>query len=124
MILGIGIDVVHVYRLKRWQKVPGLYKRFFHEKELKLTLPKGEAGILSLAARFAAKEAFGKALGTGLHGFSLKEICVTNDRLGKPNLHLYGRARKALANYGGKKVFVSLSHERDNALAVVVIEGD
>ena len=50
-----------------------------------VALPKGEAGILSLAARFAAKEAFGKALGTGLHGFSLKEIAVMNDELGKLN---------------------------------------
>lgn len=124
MILGIGIDVVHVYRLKRWEKIPGLLQRFFHEDELRIALPKGEAGILSLAARFAAKEAFGKALGTGLHGFSLKEIAVMNDKLGKPQFHLYGRAQEALEKLGGKEVFISLSHERDNALAVVVIEGN
>ncbi len=124
MILGVGIDVVHVYRLKRWEKVPGLLQRFFHEQELRAALPKGEAGILSLAARFAAKEAFGKALGTGLHGFSLKEIAVMNDALGKPNLHLYGRALESLERLGGQRVFVSLSHERDNALAVVIIEAD
>ena len=124
MILGIGIDVVHVYRLKRWEKIPGLFDRFFHDDELRVALPKGEAGILSLAARFAAKEAFGKALGTGLHGFSLKEISVMNDELGKPHLSLYGRAQEALEKLGGTNVFISLSHERDNALAVVVIEGD
>jgi len=124
MILGIGIDVVHVYRLKRWEKIPGLFQRFFHDDELKAALPKGEAGILSLAARFAAKEAFGKALGTGLHGFSLKEIEVMNDQLGKPYLRVHGRALEALEKLGGRKVNISLSHERDNALAVVVIEGD
>jgi holo-[acyl-carrier protein] synthase len=124
MILGIGIDVVHVYRLKRWEKIPGLFDRFFHDEELRVALPKGEAGILSLAARFAAKEAFGKALGTGLHGFSLKEIAVMNDELGKPNVKLYGRAQEALEELGGTNVLISLSHERDNALAVVVIEGD
>lgn len=124
MILGIGIDVVHVFRLKRWEKIPGLLHRFFHEDELRIALLKGEEGILSLAARFAAKEAFGKALGTGLHGFSLKEIAVMNDELGKPHFHLYGRAQEALEELGGKEVFVSLSHERDNALAMVVIEGD
>ncbi|UCF97148.1 MAG: holo-ACP synthase [Spirochaetaceae bacterium] len=124
MILGIGIDVVHVYRLKRWEKIPGLFQRFFHDDELRVALPKGEAGILSLAARFAAKEAFGKALGTGLHGLSLKEIAVMNDELGKPQLHLYGRAQESLERLGGKNVFISLSHERDNALAVVVIERD
>jgi holo-[acyl-carrier protein] synthase len=124
MILGIGIDVVHVYRLKRWEKIPGLLQRFFHDDELRVALPKGEAGILSLAARFAAKEAFGKALGTGLHGFSLKEMAVMNDELGKPHFHLYGRAEECLERMGGTRLFVSLSHERDNALAVVVIEGD
>ncbi len=124
MILGIGIDVVHVYRLKRWEKIPGLFERFFHEEELRKSLPKGEAGILSLAARFAAKEAFGKALGTGLHGFALREIAVLNDENGKPHMELYGRARESLQYFGGERVFVSLSHERDNALAVVVIEGD
>jgi len=124
MILGIGIDVVHVYRLKRWEKIPGLLQRFFHDDELSVALPKGEAGILSLAARFAAKEAFGKALGTGLHGFSLKEIAVMNDELGKPHFHIHGQAQESLERMGGKNVLVSLSHERDNALAMVVIEGD
>ena len=121
--MGVGIDVVHVYRLRRWEKVPGLLERFFHPDELQAALPKGESGILSLAARFAAKEAFGKALGTGLHGFSLKEMSVMNDELGKPHFHLYDRAQEALDKLGGREVFVSLSHERDNALAVVVIEG-
>ena len=122
MILGIGIDVVHVYRLRRWAKVPGLFQRFFHPQELERALPRGDGGILSLAARFAAKEAFGKALGTGLHGFSLKEIAVLNDENGKPEMELLGRAAEALVKYGGKHVHVSLSHERDNALAMVVIE--
>mgnify|MGYP000128082419 CR=1 FL=1 len=124
MILGIGIDVVHVYRMRRWEKVPGLFQRFFNEQELNAALAKGEGGILSLAARFAAKEAFGKALGTGLHGLSLRELSVLNDSLGKPRIYLEGKAREALERSGGKRVYVSLSHERDNALAVVVIEGD
>lgn len=124
MILGIGIDVVHVYRMRRWEKVSGLFQRFFNEQELAAALAKGEGGILSLAARFAAKEAFGKALGTGLHGLALREISVLNDPHGKPHIHLYGKALAAVERFGGKRVFVSLSHERDNALAVVVIEGD
>lgn len=124
MILGVGIDVVHVYRLKRWRDVPGLFERFFHHRELETALPRGEAGILSLAARFAAKEAFGKAMGTGLHGFKLKEIIVLNDEQGKPAMHLFGKALAAFEELGGRKIFVSLSHERDNALAMVVIEGE
>ena len=124
MILGIGIDVVHVYRLKHWSLIPGLFERFFNPAELAACLPRSEAGILSLAARFAAKEAFGKAMGTGLHGLTLKEINVMNNEHGKPEMHLYGRAKQAFQNFGGKRIFLSLSHERDNALAVAVIEGD
>jgi holo-[acyl-carrier protein] synthase len=123
MILGIGIDVVHVYRMKRWRNVPGLFQRFFDPQELEAALPRGEAGILSLAARFAAKEAFGKAMGTGLHGFRLKDITVLNDEQGKPAMHLFGKALAAFKQFGGKRIFISLSHERDNALAMVVIEG-
>ena len=124
MILGIGIDVVHVYRMRRWEKVPGLFQRFFNEQELSAALAKGEGGILSLAARFAAKEAFGKALGTGLHGLALREVSILNDALGKPHIFLYGKAKEALERSGGKRTFVSLSHERENALAMVIIEGD
>ena len=124
MILGIGIDVVHVQRLRRWGQIPGLFDRYYHPDELKVALPRGESGILSLAVRFAAKEAFGKALGTGLQGLTLKEISIMNDEIGKPIMHLYGRAEQAFKKMGGKRIFISLSHERQNALAVVIIEGD
>ena len=124
MILGVGLDVVHVNRLRRWRDRGGLLKRFFHPRELEAALPRGESGILSLAARFAAKEAYGKALGTGLHGFSLREIAVMNEPNGKPVMQVYGRAENALKAFGGKRIFISLTHEPDYALAVVVIEGE
>lgn len=123
MILGIGIDVVHVSRLKRWRSIPGLFERFFHPEELRAAMHRGEAGVLSLAARFAAKEALGKALGVGLRGMALQDISVMNSNSGKPVMYLYRTARKAFRNLGGKHIFVSLSHEKENALAVVVIEG-
>ena len=123
MILGIGIDVVHVSRLKRWQTIPGLFKRFFHPDELKTGMPRGEVGILSLAARFAAKEALGKALGIGLRGMALQDISVMNLNSGKPVMYLYRTARRAFRSFGGKHIFISLSHEKENALAMVVIEG-
>ncbi len=122
MILGIGLDVVSVARLRRWKDYPGLFKRFFNPEELKVALPRGKAGILSLAARFAAKEAFGKALGGGIWGFSLKEIAVMNDPYGKPYMVLSGNAEKAFNASGASKIFVSLTHEHDNALAMVIIE--
>ena len=122
MILGIGLDVVSVDRLRKWAKISGIFERYFHESEIKAVEKKGSMKILSLAARFAAKEAYGKALGTGLTGFSLNEIAVMNDENGKPWMKLYGRAKKSLDNYGGNKIFVSLTHEHDYALAMVVIE--
>ncbi|MDR3201221.1 MAG: holo-ACP synthase, partial [Spirochaetales bacterium] len=71
---------------------------------------------------FAAKEAFGKALGTGLAGFELKDVEVFRAE-GRPELRLSGGAQEALKNLGGEKVFLSLSHEADIAAAMVVIEG-
>lgn len=124
MILGVGIDVVHVERIRRWKVIEGLYERFFHQEELAGALPRGEAGILSLAARFAAKEAFGKAIGSGLRHFGLREIAVLNDSNGKPFMVLTGRAEEAFKDFGGRRIVLSLSHEKDNALAIVIIEGD
>ena len=117
MILGLGIDIVHVSRMERWVRVPGLYKRYFHPEELTDALSKGSTSMLSLAARFAAKEAFGKALGTGLRSLKLKDIQVKNNHNGKPDIVLYGTASRAFQAGGGKGLHVTLTHERDNATA-------
>ncbi len=123
MIIGVGLDVVHVTRLERWQKIPGLFERYFHPEELEAALRKGSGATLSLAARFAAKEAFGKAIGTGLSGITLKNILVLNNHNGKPCMQLFGNALAAFSASGGEIIHLSLTHERDNALAMVVIEG-
>jgi len=123
MILGIGIDVVRVERIRRWEDVPGLYERYFHPREIETARKNGKGGVLSLAARFAAKEAFGKAVGSGVGSFGLKEIEVVNDPRGKPELRLYGKALEAFDRCGGRRVHVSLTHEEDNAVAMVVVEG-
>ena len=101
MIIGVGIDVVHVERIRRWRNIEGLYDRFFHPEELASALPRGEVGILSLAARFAAKEAFGKAIGSGLRHFALRDIAVLNDSHGKPFMMLTGAAEAAFQDFGG-----------------------
>ena len=72
MIIGLGIDFVNVGRMKHWAEVDGIIRRYFHKNEIEASFSRGSSSILSLAARFAAKEAFGKALGTGLSG--LKRI--------------------------------------------------
>ena len=123
MILGIGIDVIQVERIRRWAAIPGLYERYFHPEELEMARRNGPNAVLSLAARFAAKEAFGKALGTGLYGIQLRDINVVNDPHGKPELVLEGKALEIFRKLGGKNVHVSLTHEEDYALAMVVLEG-
>jgi holo-[acyl-carrier protein] synthase len=124
MIIGIGVDVVHVHRLERWRNIPGLLERYFHPDELSEALSRGSGANLSLAARFAAKEAFGKALGRGLEGIVLKDIMVINRHNGKPEIALFGTALQALQQSGAQKVHISLTHERDNAIAMVILEAE
>lgn len=123
MIVGVGIDVVHISRMQRWRDIPGLLDRYFHPNEIVEAKSRGKTEIHSLAARFAAKEAFGKALGTGMRGLRLREVEVQNDSLGKPSILLRGRALQAFQGVGGGFLHISLAHEGDNAIALVVIEG-
>lgn len=122
MIVGVGVDVVHVNRLERWRDIPGLLARYFHPDELALIMDRGSGAGLSLAARFAAKEALGKALGTGLAGIDLRDIRVLNRHNSRPEVQVFGTARRALERSGANRIHISLTHERDNAIAMVVIE--
>ena len=122
MITGIGVDIVNVRRMKRWREIPGLLERYFHPRELDAILSRGGSADLSLAARFAAKEAFGKALGTGLEGIVLKDIMVVNSYNGRPDIHVFGTALSALNKNGANRMHVSLTHEKENAVALVVME--
>ena len=79
MILGLGIDIVEVSRLEKWLKDNKLLQRFFSEEEIEYVLSKENGAPRYLAVRFAAKEACGKALGTGLAGIKLKDIVVVSE---------------------------------------------
>lgn len=122
MIYGIGTDITKVSRFEKWVKNEEFIKRFFNSQEIM------ENGTLNAkcehyAARFAAKEAFSKALGTGITGFNLKDVFITNDEDGKPKLNIQDNAKKILKNCCGEcNVFVSLSHEKEFAIAFVIIE--
>ncbi len=124
MILGLGIDLVEVPRI---EKVLSLYHRRFLDR----ILTEEEKKAIShkrylppyVAAYFAAKEACSKALGTGLRGVSWREMEVFHAPSGKPYMRLYGRALLRFSALGGKKIHVSLSHEKLYATAVVIIEG-
>ncbi|MDR1308233.1 MAG: holo-ACP synthase [Treponema sp.] len=122
MIVGIGVDAVTVSRLEKWAADPRLLERFFDGREIETARERGRGMVRSLAVRFAAKEAFGKALGTGLAGITLKDIMVLNGPDTRPELQTEGTARAAMKAAGARKAHVSLTHERDLAVAVVVLE--
>ena len=125
MITGCGIDIVDTERFVPWMQKERFIRRFFHADEAAYvcSLPVRQ-GAESLAARFAAKEAFGKALGTGLAGFQLSDVCVCKDKTGKPFLRLYGSAEQLLKKNGAQRVHLSLAHEKRYAVAQVILEGE
>lgn len=124
MIKGLGIDIVNVKRMEHWPEVKGILRRFFNPAEIESVKKKGQSSVLSLAARFAAKEAFGKALGTGLKGMKLTDIEVVNNHNGKPDIILHGTAEDLFRRNGGGVIHLSLTHEKEAAVAVVIIEED
>jgi holo-[acyl-carrier protein] synthase len=122
VIAGIGTDIAEVKRFEKWVKNPQMLERFFNEKEIS-SAKSDSAKCQHYAVRFAAKEAFSKALGTGISGFGLKEVYITNNSEGAPLLNIEGAALSLMKErFGECKAFVSLSHEKEYALAFVVIE--
>lgn len=124
MILGIGIDTVEISRFQRFldEDNQALLNRLFAPAEQEYCRPRKQAASC-LAARFAAKEAFVKALGTGLRdGICWTEIAVGNDQLGKPFLKLSGRALQLFSEQGATAAHLSLSHDGGHAVAQVILE--
>lgn len=126
MIFSIGTDIAKTSRFEKWTEHPDMFLRFFNDKEQfsgDISLHRG-AACCHYAARFAAKEAFSKALGTGFAGLSLSDFYVAKDKNGKPRLELGEMTRKIVEERAGKNfsVHLSLSHEKEYAIAFVVIE--
>ncbi len=118
-MINIGIDIVKTTRIERMYKKYGerFLKKVFTNEEIKYSMERKNF-LSHLAARFAAKEAFLKALGTGLSkGISLKEIEVKREK-GAPFLNIYGRAKEIL---GERKTKISITHEKDYSICVCVI---
>ncbi|MBQ0038879.1 MAG: holo-ACP synthase [Treponema sp.] len=125
MIYGIGCDIVKVSRFEKWvAEEDSFINRFFNEKERLSQSASRQRKCESYAGKFAAKEAFSKALGTGISGFSLKDVYVTVDEKGKPLFHVTGDAKDLVEQRCGEKytVHVSISHEKEYAVAYAVIE--
>lgn len=116
MIKGIGIDIIEIGRVKEAvdKYGAGFLNKVFTPDEIKYCRSHKSLKYPELAVRFAAKEAFAKAIGTGIGGIGWQEIEIVNDAKGKPSLAIKGKK--------ARKVHVSLSHSRDYAVASVYVE--
>ena len=126
MILGTGIDLVHISRIEEALNRLGakFRDRIFTEAEIGYCEAKGSR-YESYAARFAAKEAAMKALGTGWSsGVGWREIEVVSPDNGRPTIRLTGGALRHFEQMGGSTVHVSISHSDDLAIAQVLIEDE
>ncbi|MDD5285422.1 MAG: holo-[acyl-carrier-protein] synthase, partial [Desulfuromonadaceae bacterium] len=124
MIYGIGTDIIATSRFQRFldEGNRAILDRLFSRQELE-TCGKRKDAASCLAARFAAKEAFMKALGTGLRGgITWHDVEVANDLLGKPELILSGRIDELFKERGLNTPLLSLSHDGGHAVALVVLE--
>ena len=124
MILGVGIDIIEVARIKASHQKFGerFLKRILHPAEIAYCLSHREPAPF-LAARFAAKEAISKAFGTG-NGAQLgwHDMEVGRKESGEPFVVLHGAGQKLLQERGGRVVLISLSHTQEHAVAVAVLE--
>lgn len=126
LIAGIGTDIVEIERIKKAVAVNGerFLKRIFTDAELNFCLGKKDP-YPSLAARFAAKEAVFKSLGTGLGVCSWKDVEVMRSSNSAPEIILGGNAVELAERDGVIKVFISISHDRGRAVAyALAVKGD
>lgn len=123
MIIGIGCDWAEVNRIQKALGQAGFAARVFTQREQDYCNSRGVQSAQSYAARFAAKEAFLKAIGTGLRGGRLTEIEVINDDMGRPQFALHGYFKDFAAGLGAERLHLTLSHTKELAMAQVILEG-
>jgi holo-[acyl-carrier protein] synthase len=124
MIYGIGIDLVEIARIEHaiTRTGPRFIERIYTELEQQYCRSQ-TLSMACFAVRFAAKEAFVKALGTGLRQhMRWRDIEIQRDALGKPSVHLYGPLREHCTKKGIHHIYLSLSHSASMAIAQVVLE--
>jgi holo-[acyl-carrier protein] synthase len=122
-IFGIGSDIIDISRVKKALKNKNFKKKIFSKNEIKIIETKSNK-LPSYAKKFAAKEAFSKALGTGISGgISFKDISINNDKKGKPYIALQGKTKTIVQRTIKKryKTFLTISDEQKYALAMVII---
>lgn len=124
MIISIGVDIVEVYRIRDAISRNARFRdRVFTQAEQAQCEAKGVQAAASYAGRFAAKEAFLKALKTGWRGkIAWHDVEIITDESGAPSVRIAGEAKRLLDDAGGERVHLSISHTDNNAVAQVIIE--
>jgi len=121
MILGIGTDIIEVDHVRKAITQKGFKQKVYSEREIEYC-DKDEKGE-RYAARYAAKEAFSKAMGTGwADNVEIPSVEILNDQKGKPYIVLSGKALDLFKAIGGINIQVSISHIKETAIAFVIIE--
>jgi len=124
-IFGIGVDLVKNQRIKQSIKKKGFIEKIFSKKEIGYS-QKTSNKVNFFAKRFAAKEAFSKALGTGFRGgISFKKIEILNDKMGKPYYYNSNNIKRIIYNrfkIRSYDLFLSISDETDYSVAFTVIQ--
>ena len=121
-IYGIGTDITSIQRIKKSVKNKKFFKRLFSNEEI-AKCNKQKKIVNCYAKRFAAKEAFSKAVGTGISGkVNFRAINILRDSNGKPFFEFDDVLKKLLSDLGIIQSHVSLSDERDYAIAYVILE--
>ena len=123
-LYGVGTDIIRVKRLNKSLKKKLFLSRIFSEKEI-TKCKRTKRNSNCFAKRFAAKEAFSKALGTGISkGINFNEIIVLNEKSGKPYIKLIKKTKKIVEKKLKKKIYkisLSIADEKDYAVAFVTI---
>ena len=123
MIYGIGTDIIEVSRIRAvMEKDIGFREKIFTPGEIAYCETKKHK-FENYAARFSAKESFLKAIGTGWRfGIRFADIEVYHDELGKPFIRVHGKAKQLITDLSVSKIHVSLSHLKEMATAIVILE--
>ncbi len=121
-VIGVGVDAIEIARVERAvERTPALLERVWTVAErARCTSTCGDLRLGGLAARFAAKEAVAKALGTGVAGFAFRDVEVVNTPEGQPQVRLHGGAAARAAELGVGEVHLSLSTTGELAVAYAV----
>ncbi len=117
-MLSVGVDIIEIERIAKALERFG--DRFLSHVYTPAEIDHCRGRVAKLAARFAAKEAISKTLGTGIHGLTWQEMEILPDPLGQPQVYLHGSALKRACALGLTHFALSLSHSQEYAIAFVV----